>query len=323
MLRPVASLLVAGMIALGADSRDTVAQDYPAKPIWLIVPFAAGGSATVFVRAFAQRAALGQPIVVENVPGATGSIGLARAAKSAPDGYTLSVAATTTFAVSPHINKKLSYDPIKDFVPIAVLGFIPSALVVSATVPVHSVSELVALAKANPGKLNYASIGTGSTHHMLGELFRRAAGIDIVHVPYKGNPQALTALLAGEVQLFIFPAFVVAMTHLQNGRLRALGVADARRSLAAPDVPTLTELGYPIVAPTWFILVAPAGTPKPIVQRLAAEVERVNSLEEMKQILAKQGAEPRNMAPDALRQYVAAEYARYAAIIREIGIKAD
>lgn len=323
MLRPVASAIMMGMIALGAAVPDTAAQDYPAKPIRLIIPFAAAGSADIFGRTFAQRAALGQPIVVENVPGAAGAIGLTRAAKSAPDGYTLSMGATSTFAVSPHINTKLSYDPIKDFVPIVILGLISNALVVNATVPANSVSELVALAKANPGKLNYASLGTGSTHHLLGEMLRRLADIDIVHVPYKGNAQALTALLAGEVQLFFFPAFVDAMSHLQNGRLRALGVVDSRRSPAAPDIPTLPELGYQIVAPTWHILVAPAGTPNAIVRRLAAEVQRVNSLEEMKQILATQGAEQRSMAPDALREYVSAEHARYARIIREIGIKAD
>ena len=323
MLRPVASAILMGMIALGAAVPDAAAQDYPAKPIRLIVPFAAGGSADILGRVFAQRAALGQPIVVEDVPGATGAIGLTRAAKSAPDGYTLSTGATSTFVISPHINTKLSYDPIKDFVPVAILGMITSVLVVNGNVPVNSVSELVTLAKANPGKLNYASLGTGSSHHLHGEQLRRAADIDIVHVPYKGSPQALTALLAGEVQLFFFPAFVDAISHLQSGRLRALAVADSRRSPAAPDVPTLSELGYPIEAPTWHILVAPAGTPSAIVQRLAAEAERVTSLEEVKQILAKQGVEPRIMAPDALRKYVIEQFASYGRIIREIGIKTN
>ena len=318
MRRSVASVLVVGMIAFGA-----AAQDYPARPVRIIVPFAAGGSADIFARAFAQRAALGKSIVVENVPGASGAIGLTRAAKSAPDGYTLTTAATSTFAVSPHINTKLSYDPLKDFVPIALLGQIVAALTVNAAVPAKSVAELVALAKANPGKLNYASLGVGSAHHMLGELLRRAAGIEIVHVPYKGSAQAKTALVAGEVQMFFFPAFVDAMDLLQSGRLRALGVVDTRRSPAAPHVPTMPELGYDIVAPTWHILVAPAGTPDAIVRRLSAEVQRVNSLEDMKRILARQGADATYMAPEALKSYVAAEYARYARIIRELGIKAD
>ncbi len=322
MLRPLASVLVV-VVIVSAAALDAAAQDYPARPVRIIVPFAAGGSADIFARAFALRASLGQPIVVENVAGGSGAIGLTRAAKSVPDGYTLTTAATSTFAVSPHINTKLNYDPLKDFVPVALLGQIVSALTVNAAVPASSASELVAYAKANPGKLNFASLGTGSTHHLLGEMLRRTGGIDIVHVPYKGSPQALSALLAGEVQLFFFPAFVDAMGHLQSGRLRALGVSDTRRSSAAPDVPTLTEQGYPIVAPTWHILVAPTGTPNAIVRQLAAEVQRVNSLDDMKRILAQQGADATGMAPEALKEYVASEYARYARIVREIGIKAD
>ena len=323
MPRSVAFAAMTGMIALGAAVPDTAAQDYPAKPIRLIVPFAAGGSADILSRIFAQRAALGQPIVVENQPGATGAIALTRAAGSAPDGYTLSTGATSTFAISPHINTKLSYDPVKDFAPIAFLGTITSVLVVSSTLPVTSVSELVALAKANPGKLNYASLGTGSSHHLGAEQFRRTTGIDIVHVPYKGNPQALNALLAGEVQLFSFPVFVDGMAHLQNGRLKALAVADSMRSQAAPDIPTFLELGYPIERPAWHILVAPAGTPNAIVQRLAAQVQRVMSLDDVKLMIAKIGVESRSMAPDALRRYVADQHASYGRLIREIGIKVD
>lgn len=198
-----------------------------------------------------------------------------------------------------------------------------SVLVVNGNVPAHSVSELVALAKASPGKFNYASIGTGSTNHLLGELFRRAAGIDIIHVPYKGNAPGLTALLAGEVQFFFFPAFTDSMPHLRSGRLRALGVADSRRSAAAKDIPTLTELGYDLVAPAWFVMVAPAGTPAAIVQRLAAEVKRVNELDEVKRFLAEQGAEPGSMGPDALAEFITAEHARYGRMIREAGIKAE
>ncbi|MSQ53388.1 MAG: tripartite tricarboxylate transporter substrate binding protein [Betaproteobacteria bacterium] len=323
MFRLLSSLLFQGLIALGIVAPDALAQDYPDKPIRIIISFAAGGSADIFARAFAQRAALGQPIVVENVPGASGAIGLVRAANSPPDGYTLTTGATSTFAVSPHINSKLPYDPLRDFVPIALLGQIVAALTVNSSVPAKSVGELVALAKANPGKYNYASLGVGSAHHMLGELLARAAGINIVHVPYKGSPQAQTALLAGEIQMFFFPAFVDAVGHLQSGRLRALGVVDTRRSPAAPEVPTLTELGYDIVAPTWHILVAPTGTPNAIVRRLAAEVQRVNALDDMKRILAQQGADASPFTPDALKAYLASEHARYARIIREVGIKAE
>ena len=299
------------------------AQEYPAKPVRLIVPFPAG-STDIFARAFAQRAALGQPVVVENVPGANGAIGLTRTARSAPDGYTLSIGATTTLVVSPHINLKLSYDPLRDFVPIAMLARIPSVLVINASVPAKSIAELVALAKENPGKLNFGSIGTGSTGHMLGEMLRRAAGIDIVHVPYKGNAPGVTALLAGEVQLFFFPAFVDAMQHLRSGRLRALGVADSHRSPVAPEVATLPQLGYPrLVAPAWYALLAPAGTPNAVVQRLAAEVQRVYSLDAMKRFLADQGAESGQMAPEEIREFMAAEYARYGRMVRETGIQAE
>ena len=323
ILRPLAAAIIVGALAPGGAVHEAAAQDYPAKPIRLIVPFAAGGSADILGRIFAQKAVLGQPIVVENMPGATGAIGLARGAKSAPDGYTLSTGATSTFVISPHINTRLPYDPIKDFVPIAFLGTITSVLVVNGNLPVNSVGELVTLAKANPGKLNYASLGIGSSHHLGAEQFRLTTGIDIVHVPYKGNPQALNALLAGEVQLFSFPVFVDGMSHLQSGRLRALAVADSRRSPAAPDIPTFTELGYPIERPAWHILVAPAGTPSAIVQRLAAEVQRVTSQDEVKQMIAKIGVESRSMAPDALRKYVADQYASYGRLIQEIGIKAD
>jgi tripartite-type tricarboxylate transporter receptor subunit TctC len=295
------------------------AQGYPAKPIRLIVTFPPGGSADIFGRSFAQRASLGQPVVVENVAGATGAIGLGRAARAPADGYTLTMGATSTFVVSPHFNEKLGYDPVADFDPIAILAQILSALVVNQSLKVGSISELVTLARANPGKLNFASLGNGSTHHLLGEMLKKAAGIQMVHVPYKGNPQALAALLAGEVQMFFFP-FLDAKAHLDSGRLRALGVTYTARSSGAPSVPTLQELGYDIVAPTWHMLVAPVGTPTPILKRLASEVHRVNGLAEMKELLARQGAEPNAMGPDELKKYLLAEFERYRQIVREIGL---
>lgn len=322
MLRLLVAVTLAVWVAATAVE-SAAAEDYPVKPIRLIIASAPGGSADIYGRAFAQRAALGQPIVVENVPGGTGVIGLTRAARSPADGYTLSIGATASFAVSPNINTKLGYDPLKDFDPIAILGQSFSALVVNAGVPATSVSQLIALAKANPGKLNFASIGTGSTHHLLGEMFRRLAGINIVHVPYKGNAQALLALLSGEVQLFFFPVFVDAMPHLASGRLRALGVVMPQRTPLAPEVPTFTELGYDIVAPSWHVLVAPAGTPAPIVQRLAAEVHRISSLEDMKRVFAQLGAEPSELTPEALKEYIAAEYARYRRIVREANISPE
>ena len=193
------------------------ADEYPTKPIHLIIPFAAGGSADILFRALAQRAALGQPFIIENVPGATGAIGLVRAAKSAPDGYTLTTAATSTFMVSPHVNADTPYDPRKDFAPIAVVGLIPSVFVINSKMPAKSLSEFIAFTKANPGKLNYASLGSGSNHQLMVEMLKKAAGIDIVHIAYKGSAQAVMALLTNEVQLFAFPAFVDAMGICRTG----------------------------------------------------------------------------------------------------------
>jgi len=237
-LRVFAALAFASL-STGAAVR---AQDYPARPIRLIVSFPAGSS-DVLGRAFAQHATLGQPVVVENVPGANGAIGLTRLAKSAPDGHTVALGATTNLAVSPHLNSKLPYDPLKDFAPIALLARVPIVLVVGAAVPAKSVAELVALARAHPGKLNYGSIGTGSTGHLLGEMLRRTAGIDIVHVPYKGAAPGVTALLAGDVQFLFFPVFVDARALVRSGALRPLALVDSRRSPVAPDLPTLPEPG--------------------------------------------------------------------------------
>jgi len=316
-LRACLSCLILGA-ALSAPSP---AQEYPAKPVRLIVPFP-GGTTDILARAFAARAALGQPVVVENVPGASGAIGLGRAARSAPDGYTLSIGATATFAVSPHFNPNLPYDPLRDFAPIALLGRLPIVLVVNANVPAGSVGELVGLAKQRPGELNYATVSPGSTGHLLGEMFRRAAGIEIVHVPYKGGGPAMAGLLGGEVQLY-FASLVEAIPHVRSGKLRALGVADARRAPAIPSVPTLPEVGYALEAPVWFGLVAPAGTPRPIVDRLAAEVERINALEETRKVLDGQGAEPGDLGPGAFGALIAAEYAKFGRVIRETGIKAE
>jgi tripartite-type tricarboxylate transporter receptor subunit TctC len=298
------------------------AQDYPAKPIRLIVSFPAGTS-DVLGRAFAQYATLGQPLVVENVSGANGAIGLTRVAKSAPDGYTIALGATTNLAVSPHLNSKLPYDPLKDFEPIALFARVPIVLVVNAAVPARSVDELVAFARAHPGKLNYGSIGTGSTGHLLGEMLRRQASIDAVHVPYKGIALGITGLLAGDVQYFFFPVFVDAAAQVRSGALRPLALVDSRRSPVAPDLPTLPELGYPLEAAAWFALIAPAGTPGAIVQRLAREVRRVLSLDAMKRFLEGRGIEAGDLGPEELKAYIASEHARYGRMVRETGVRVE
>ena len=309
-------------LALASLLTTVSGQDYPAKPIRLIVSFPAGTS-DVLGRAFAQYATLGQPVVVENVSGANGAIGLGRVAKSAPDGYTVALGATTNLAVSPHLNSHLPYDPLKDFEPIALFARVPIVLVVGGAVPARSVDELVALARAHPGKLNYGSIGIGSTGHLLGEMLRRQAGIDVVHVPFKGIALGITALLAGDVQFIFFPVFVDAAAQVRAGALRPLAVVDSRRSPVAPELPALPELGYPLEAAAWFALVAPAGTPEAIVQRLAQEVRRVLSLDAMKRFLESRGIEAGDLGPEELKAYIASEHARYGRMVRETGVRVE
>jgi tripartite-type tricarboxylate transporter receptor subunit TctC len=316
-LRLLAALALASLLTTAAR-----AQDYPAKPIRLIVSFPAGSS-DVLGRAFAQYAMLGQPLVVENVSGANGAIGLGRLAKSAPDGHTIALGATTNLAVSPHLNSHLPYDPLKDFEPIALFARVPIVLVVSAAVPARSVDELVAFARAHPGKLNYGSIGIGSTGHLLGEMLRLQAGVNVVHVPFKGIALGITALLGGGVHYFFFPVFVDAAAQVRSGALRPLALVDSRRSPAAPDLPTLPELGYPLEASAWFALIAPAGTPEAIVQRLAREVRRVLSLDAMKRFLESRGIEAGDLGPEELKAYITSEHARYGRMVRETGVRVE
>src|SRR5262245_10323014 len=246
-----------------------------------------------------------------------------RVAKSAPDGYTLAIGATTNLAIGPHLNSKLAYDPLKDFAPIALLARVPIVLVVSSAVPARSVDELVALARTHPGKLNYGSIGTGSTGHLLGEMLRRSAGVDVVHVPYKGIQAGVTALLTGDVHFIFFPVYVDARAQVRSGALRPLALVDSRRSPVAPELPTLPELGYPLDAAAWFAFISPAGTPEAIVQRLAGEVRRVLSLEPMKRFLDDHGMEAGDLGPEALKAYIASEHARYGRMVRESGIQVE
>ena len=316
-LRLIAALALASLLTTAGR-----AQDYPAKPIRLIVSFPAGSS-DVLGRAFAQYAMLGQPVVVENVSGANGAIGLGRLAKSAPDGHTIALGATTNLAVSPHLNSHLPYDPLRDFEPIALFARVPIVLVVNAAVPARSVDELVAFARAHPGKLNYGSIGIGSTGHLLGEMLRLQAGVNVVHVPFKGIALGITALLAGDVHYFFFPVFVDAAAQVRSGALRPLALVDSRRSPAAPDLPTLPELGYPLEASAWFALIAPAGTPEAIVQRLAREVRRVLSLDAMKRFLESRGIEAGDLEPEELKAYITSEHARYGRMVRETGVRVE
>ena len=315
------SLSLTLFIVAGSTSLAVRAQDYPSKPVRMIVPFP-GGTTDTLARSYAVRAQLGQPVVVENVPGASGSIGYSRVAKSAPDGYTITIGSTGTFAVSPAFNPKIGYDPLKDFAPIGMFARLPIVLVATPSAPFTGVTDLVAYAKANPGKLNYASVSPGTTSHILGEMLKLNTGTNIVHIPYKGGSPAIAAMLGGEVQL-LFSSLIEAIPFINAGKMRALGMADARRAVALPNVPTLTELGLPLDTPIWYGIFAPTGMPPAVVQRLAADVQRVAGLDEMKQFLSGQGAEPTSLGPDAFRSLVTSELAKYSRVVREAGLKSD
>ncbi len=319
------AVLVLCLVAAGA-SLPAAAQDaYPDHPVRIIVPFPPGGPADALARIAGEAlaAALAQPFIVENKPGAGGNIGMELGARAAADGYTLTLAPVGNLTVSPYIYARLPYDPLKDFAPITVLATVPNVLVVNAAVPAHSVRELVALAKARPGTLNFASAGNGSGPHLAGELFKRMAGIEMVHVPYNGAGPAMNAVLAGDVQLF-FAQSAAALPQLKGGRVRALGVASLQRIDAAPELPTVAEAGLPgFDVTSWYALVAPSGTARERVARLQAELAKAFARTEMRAKIAGLGAEPVANTPAEFDAMLHAEAARWRSLAREANIHAD
>jgi tripartite-type tricarboxylate transporter receptor subunit TctC len=301
------------------------AQTYPSKPIRLVVPFPPGGSLDVVARAIGQKLteAWGQPVVIDNRPGAGGNIGADLVAKSAPDGYTILEGALSTHAVNVSLYSKMPYDPVKDFAPITLVAITPNVLVVNPSFPVNSVPELIAYAKAHPGKLSFGSGSNGSAGHLAGELFKSEAGVDMVHVPYKGGAPALQALLAGDTQL-MFDNLANSTPQLKAGKLKALAVTTAKRSALAPELPTLAETGLPgFDIYTWWGFMAPAGTPKEIVAKWNAEVARILGTPEMKQFFAQQGAEPAPTTPERFAALIQSEIPKYAKIVKASGAKVD
>jgi tripartite-type tricarboxylate transporter receptor subunit TctC len=299
------------------------AQDYPTRPVRWISPWPPGGANDVFSRAIAQELtkSLGQPVVVENRPGAAGTIGSDAAAKAAGDGYTVVMGSSPTHAIAPSVYPNLPYDPLRDFATVTLVAVVPNVLVVHPSVPARSVAELVAYAKANPGKLNFSSTGNGTSQHLSGELFRTLTGIDIVHVPYKGTAPALTELLAGQVQM-AFENLPSMLPHIQSGKLRALAVTPARRSNAVPDLPTVAEAGVPgYEASVWFGVFATAGTPKPIVERLHGDIMKALSTPELKERMAKLGAEVVGLGPDEFAKYLRQEIPKWADVVKRAGVK--
>jgi tripartite-type tricarboxylate transporter receptor subunit TctC len=301
------------------------AQVYPSKPIRLVVPFPAGGTTDILARAVAQRLTddWGQPVVVDNRPGAGGNIGTELVAKAAPDGYTLEMGTVGTHAINASIYSKLPYDPVKDFAPVILVAGVPNVLVVNPAVPATSVQELIAYAKANPGKLNFASPGNGTSGHLCGELFKAMAGVQMTHVPYKGSAPALQDLIGGQVQL-MFDNLPSALPQIKAGKLRALAVASSKRWLELPDVPTLAEAGFPGFPPDiWYGLVAPAGTPAPVIAKLNATVNARLKTPEMQASLAKLSLDPRPMTSQQFGDVLVKDMQQWADLAKQAGIKLD
>ena len=301
------------------------AQAWPAKPIRLMVPFPPGGSTDIVARIVAQKLSerLGQPIVIENRGGAGGTIGTALIAKSAPDGYNLAVASTSTHVVAPGVYAKLDYDPVKDFAPVGLMAVSPYLLVVNPSVPAKTLQELVVLAKKQPGKLNYASAGVGSTTHLAMEMLKSASGTYMLHIPYNGNGPAGTAVIGGQVEV-LFGSLPALLPHAKSGRARALAVGTPKRSPSLPDIPTVAESGYAgFDASLWLAIVAPAGTPQAIIDRLNKELVALVAAADTREALDKAGAEPLTGTPADLAAMIRDGVPKYAKIIKASGIKPE
>lgn len=314
----VKGICLTALLVLGAGT--AIAETYPSRPIRLIVPWPPGGGVDTSARLIAQPLSerLGQPVVVENKPGAAGNIGTALAAKEKPDGYTLLQGSLSPNAVNPHLYKSLGFDPVKDFEFVARVYTVPSFLVVPASSSASSAQDLVALAKKEPGKLNFGSGGVGSSQHLFGVMFNKAADLNVVHVPYKGTSPAEAALVAGHVDFMLNPP--TALAFVSAGKLKALGVASPKRSAALPDLPTLDEQGIRgVYTSTFYGVMAPAGTPKEIVNRLNKEIVAILQTDEMKARLAKLAADPGTESPDGFKKFVLSEIDRYGEIVKLSG----
>jgi tripartite-type tricarboxylate transporter receptor subunit TctC len=318
------TLLVASLIA-AALATPAFAQDYPTRPITLIVPYAAGGGNDVMARIVADKmgAALGQPIVVENRGGAGGSIATRAVAHAPPDGYTLGLGGTGTLAIDPTLYPNVGYDPRKDFAPIGLIATSALVVLVNPSVPAKTIPELIALAKQEPGKLAFASAGVGSGIHLGAELFAYMAGIKLTHIPYKGSAPALTDLLGGHVQIY-FSSLPPAIGLVQDGKVRALAVTGPERSKIFPDLPTVAETGLPgYAAVLHYGIVAPAGTPKPVVAKLAAALRTAIASPDVATKIATDGAEIMGMTPEEYAADIDREEAKWSEVVRRSGAKAN
>lgn len=317
-----------GMVALGSAQStfaQTPASDYPNKPVTVIVGFPPGTATDSVGRVLAERFSqrLGKPFVIENKAGQGGSIGAAAAAKAVPDGYTLVLSATAPMATNPHLYPNLPYDPLRDFAPIGLTSWLPYALVVNANSKIITFQDFMTQAKAQPGAINYASIGNGTTSHLLMTMLMQSTGVKLNHVPYKGSAQAQTDLIGGQVDM-TFDTMVSVMPHVKSGRLRALAVSTLGRSKYAPEIPTLNELGVTgFDAGAWLGLLAPAGTPKPIVEKLNRTLNEILDEPETQKRLLAMGAEILKGSPEQFAAHIKSENARWGKLVRETGVKIE
>jgi tripartite-type tricarboxylate transporter receptor subunit TctC len=319
----VANTLLACLLSLSPTFAE--AQSWPTKPIHVVVPFGAGGTADILARMIGERLApaLGQPVVIENRPGAGGHVGAGSVARAEPDGYTLLMSGSPTHSVGPHLFKRLTYEPMRDVPPVAMVAAAPNLLVANASLPVRSLQDLVRLAREKPGQLTYSSAGNGTSGHLAAELLKNMAQVDMRHVPYKSGPEAVTGVLSGDVT-FIFFTVPAVLPQVETGKLRALAITSAARSQLVPNVPTVAEVGFPgFEVLAWYALFAPRETPKPSVAKLSAEIEKIVNLPDIRDKMVQLGAEPRYMSAEQLTSFVAVESPKWGQLIRESGASAD
>lgn len=318
-------IVIAAIVALFAATMSSAAQaqtqtqGWPTRPITIVVSFGAGGTADILARMIGDElsTALGQPVVIENRPGAGGNLGASAVARAAPDGYTLLMSGSPTHSVGPHLFKNLTYDPMKDVPPVAMIAMAPNLLVVNSELPVKSVKELVQLARDKPGQITFSSAGIATSGYLAAEMMKKSAKLDMAHVPYKSGPEAVTGVLAGNVS-FIFFTVPALLPQVEAGKLRALAITGADRSSLVPNVPTVREAGFSdYEVQAWFALFAPKGTPEPVVQRLATEIEKILKRPDIREKMAKLGAEPRFMNSKQVTDFVTVESAKFGALLKD------
>jgi tripartite-type tricarboxylate transporter receptor subunit TctC len=318
------AVLATGALALAPFAAQAQAV-FPSKALTIVVPFSAGGTTDILARVVGQYMArdLGQPVIIDNRAGAGGNIGAQMVARAAPDGYTLLMGTVGTHAINQSLYKKLPFDPIKDFAPITRVALVPNLLVANPAQPFKTVKELIAYAKANPGKVSFASSGSGTSIHLSGEMFQQMAGVEMQHIPYKGSAPALTDLLGGQTAI-MFDNMPSVISHVRAGKLRPIAVTTPNRSPAVPDVPTIAESGVPgYSATSWFGLLAPAGTPAPVMAKLHASILKALADPEVKKKLAEQGAEPHGEKPEQFAEFIRSETAKWGQTVKVSGATAD